>query len=114
MRGSSIWLALGLVSSIALAAEPGVTDKAIVIGQSISLDQGKNSYGVAAAQGVKLYIDKVNAEGGVHGRKIVLKVLDDQSKAANAAANARQLLADGAFILFGSIATTPPTSESPR
>jgi len=110
MRGSSIWLALGLFSSIALAAEPGVTDKAIVIGQSISLDQGKNSYGVAAAQGVKLYIDKVNAEGGVHGRKIVLKVLDDQSKAANAAANARQLLADGAFILFGSIEGGPSTA----
>jgi branched-chain amino acid transport system substrate-binding protein len=46
----------------------------------------------------------------VHGRKIVLKVLDDENKADKAAANARQLLADGAFILFGSIEGGPSTA----
>jgi ABC-type branched-subunit amino acid transport system substrate-binding protein len=91
-------------------AEPGVTDKSIVIGQTIALDQGKNAYGVAALQGVKLYIDKANAEGGVNGRKLVLRTLDDENKAANAASNARKLLADGAFILFGSIEGGPSTA----
>ncbi len=91
-------------------AEPGVTDKTLVIGQTIALEQGKNAYGVAALQGVKLYIDKVNAEGGVNGRKLVLRTLDDENKAANAATNARQLLTDGAFILFGSIEGGPSTA----
>lgn len=102
--------ALGLLSSLALAAETGVTDKTIVLGQNISLDGGKNAYGTAAARGVRLYVDKINAEGGVHGRKIVLQVLDDGNKADKAEANARQLLADGAFILFGSIEGGPSTA----
>ena len=91
-------------------AEPGVTDKTLVIGQTIALEQGRNAYGVAALQGVKLYLDKVNAEGGVHGRKLVLRTLDDENKAANAASNARQLLADGVFLLFGSIEGGPSTA----
>lgn len=91
-------------------AEPGVTDKTLLIGQTIALEQGKNAYGVAALQGVKLYVDKVNAEGGVHGRKLVLRTLDDENKASNAASNARQLLAEGAFILFGSIEGGPSTA----
>lgn len=104
-------LGLSLVSSVALAApEPGVSDKSIVVGQSIALEQGRNAYGVAAARGAKLYFDKTNAEGGVHGRKIVLKVVDDENKAANAAANARQLIGEGVFILFGSIEGGPSTA----
>ncbi|MBL8430200.1 MAG: ABC transporter substrate-binding protein [Dechloromonas sp.] len=91
-------------------AEAGVTDRTIVIGQNISLDQGKNAYGVAALQGIKLYFDKANAEGGINGRKLVLQTLDDENKAANAAANARKLIADGAFILFGSIEGGPSTA----
>lgn len=91
-------------------AEAGVTDKTIVIGQNISLDQGKNSYGVAALHGIKMYFDKANAEGGINGRKLVLRTLDDENKATNAAVNARQLIADGVFILFGSIEGGPSTA----
>lgn len=106
-----IWLGLCVISSVALAApETGVSDRSIVVGQSIALEQGGNAYGAAAARGARLYIDKVNAEGGVHGRKIVLRVLDDENKAANAAANARQLVKDGAFILFGSVEGGPSTA----
>lgn len=103
-------ISLGLLSSLAFAAETGVTDKSIVLGQNISLDGGKNAYGTAAARGARLYFDKLNAEGGIHGRKIVLKVLDDENKADKAEANARQLLADGAFILFGSIEGGPSSA----
>jgi branched-chain amino acid transport system substrate-binding protein len=91
------------------AAEPGVTDKAVVIGQTITLQGGKNAYGVAVQQGAKLYIDQVNAAGGVHGRKLVLRTLDDDNQASTAAANARELVKDGAFLLFGSIEGGPST-----
>lgn len=96
-----------LMTAFSHASEIGVTDKEIIIGQTIALQDGNNSYGVAAAQGAKLYFDMVNAGGGLHGRKIVLRVLDDDNKAANAEANARKLVADGAFILFGSIEGGP-------
>jgi ABC-type branched-subunit amino acid transport system substrate-binding protein len=98
------WLTLCLLlASFGLAQAQGVTDNTIVLGQNLSLQGGKNAYGVAAAEGMKLYIDQVNASGGVFGRKIVTRILDDDNKADKAEANARQLVADGAFILFGAI-----------
>jgi branched-chain amino acid transport system substrate-binding protein len=65
---------------------------------------------VAAGQGMKLYFDAVNAAGGVNGRKLVMRVLDDEAKAATAEANARKLVADGAFVLFSAIDGGPSTA----
>lgn len=104
-----LWIAV-LCSAMmvhASFAETGVNNKEIVIGQSITLQGGKNAYGVAAAEGARLYFDAANAAGGINGRKIVLRVLDDESSSTKAEANARQLVADGAFILFGSIEGGP-------
>ncbi len=92
------------------AAEPGVSAAEIVIGQNITLQGGKNRYGVAALDGIKLHFDAVNAAGGVHGRKIVLRTLDDDSKAPAAEANARKLIAEGAFVLFASQEGGPSTA----
>ena len=106
---------LGLVAATAgpavlHAAEPGVGAAEIVIGQSITLQGGKNRYGVAALDGIKLHFDAVNATGGVHGRKLLLRTLDDENAAATAEANARKLLAEGAFILFASQEGGPSTA----
>jgi branched-chain amino acid transport system substrate-binding protein len=92
------------------APEPGVAAGEIVIGQNITLQGGKNVYGAAALEGIKLHFDAVNTAGGVHGRKLVLRTLDDDNKGATAEANARKLVADGAFILFGSIEGGPSTA----
>jgi branched-chain amino acid transport system substrate-binding protein len=92
------------------AAESGVGAREILIGQTLTLEGGRNAYGSAVAEGVKLHVDAVNAAGGVHGRRIVLRVLDDGNKAATAEANARQLVADGAFVLFGCIEGGPSTA----
>jgi branched-chain amino acid transport system substrate-binding protein len=96
--------------SAVLAAEPGVTAGEIVLGQNITLQGGKNRYGVAALDGIKLHLDAVNSAGGVHGRKIVLRTLDDESKAPSAEANARKLIAENAFILFASQEGGPSTA----
>jgi ABC-type branched-subunit amino acid transport system substrate-binding protein len=92
------------------AAEPGVGVKEVVIGQNITLQGGKNAYGTAALDGIQLYLDAANAAGGVHGRTLVLRTLDDDNKGATAEANARKLVADDAFILFGSIEGGPSTA----
>ncbi len=97
---------LGVVLQPAVA-ETGVTDKTILIGQNITLQGGKNAYGVAAQQGAKLYIDQVNAAGGVHGRKLVLRTLDDENKSGSAQANAHTLVKEGVFLIFGSIEGGP-------
>lgn len=92
-------------------AENGVDAQSIVIGQSLSLQDGANDYAVAAAEGIQAWLRKVNARGGVHGRQLVLRTLDDRNQAATAQANARQLIGqDKVFLLFGSIEGGPSTA----
>jgi branched-chain amino acid transport system substrate-binding protein len=98
------------VCSSAAPAEPGVSANEITIGQSISLQGGKDAFAVAVNQGVKLYLDSVNATGGVFGRNVVIKALDDEGKGATAEANARKLVDEGVFLLFGSIGGGPSTA----
>lgn len=107
----------GLLAAILLLSGPsaqavdGVTPKQIVIGQTITLQGGKNDYGTAVLAGVQAYLETANQQGGVHGRTIVLKTLDDDNRADRAEANARQLLSqDKAFLLFGSIEGGPSTA----
>lgn len=110
-------LAASLSAALALFGAPpaqsaeGVTPREILIGQNITLEGGKNSYGIAATDGIQSYLKLVNAKGGVHGRQIVLKTLDDDNKSAKAEANARQLVEkDQVFALFGSIEGGPSTA----
>jgi branched-chain amino acid transport system substrate-binding protein len=93
-----------------MAADPGVSDTEIVIGNTLTLQGGKNAYGVAAHTGMKLYFDALNASGGVGGRRIVMRTLDDNNSAATAEANARKLVEEGAFLLFGPVEGGPSTA----
>lgn len=92
------------------AVNPGVTGRQILIGQTLTLDAGKNDYGVAVRQGVEAALRQVNAADGIHGRQLAIQVMDDGSKAPTAEANARKLVADGVFLLFGSIEGGPSTA----
>lgn len=101
---------LALTLSWALAAD-GVTKSQILIGQNITLQSGKNDYGVAVQEGIQTYLNVVNGRGGVNGRQIVLKTLDDDNKGNLAETNARQLVEqDKVFILFGSVEGGPSTA----
>lgn len=100
-----------VVSAVpALAAEPGVGANELVIGQNITLQGGKNPYGVEVLAGVRALFEQVNKAGGVNGRQIVLRTLDDDNKSATAEANARQLIQQGVFLIFGSIEGGPSTA----
>jgi branched-chain amino acid transport system substrate-binding protein len=92
------------------AAEPGVGTGEILVGQSITLQGGKNVYGSEALAGVKAYVEAANRNGGVNGRRIVLRTLDDENSSAKAEANARALVQQGVFVLFGSIEGGPSTA----
>jgi hypothetical protein len=61
--------------------------------------------------GATLYFNQVNARGGVNGRKIVLKTLDDGYEPPNAVANTKKLInEERVFALFGYVGT--PTSNA--
>jgi len=104
------YLAALLICATA-SAQDGVSPRQILIGQTITLQGGKNDYGAAVLEGVKTYLDQVNQQGGVLGRQVVVKVLDDDNKSSQAEANARQLVKqDNVFLLFGSIEGGPSTA----
>lgn len=108
---ASLSATLALFGASPAQSAEGVTPREILIGQNITLEGGKNSYGIAAMDGIQSYLKLVNAKGGVHGRQIVLKTLDDDNKGAKAEANARQLVEkDQVFMLFGSIEGGPSTA----
>lgn len=97
-----------LLGAAAGLAQPGVGPRQILIGQSITLQNGRNDYGMAVLDGVLAYLQEVNARGGVHGRQIVLKTLDDDNQTALAEAHARTLVQkEQVFLLFGSIEGGP-------
>lgn len=103
-------LGLVLPTLPAWADEPGVTGDSIQLGQSITLQGGRNAYGAEVQSGIKAHLDEVNRAGGVAGRRLVLRTLDDDNDTAKAEANARRLVQEGAFILFGSVEGGPSTA----
>jgi branched-chain amino acid transport system substrate-binding protein len=84
-------------------AQPASSAREIVIGQTLSLQGGKNAYAAAVGDGINVYVQRVNSGGGVKGRRIVQRILDDDGKADVAATNAKKLIDEGALVLFGAI-----------
>ena len=82
------------------------------IGQSISLTGGTADHGNAVLAGIKAALAKANAEGGVRGRRIELKTLDDGSDSTKSAANAKALAQDpGVVALFGGVEGGPCVAQ---
>jgi ABC-type branched-subunit amino acid transport system substrate-binding protein len=106
-----LFLAAAAVLAATFASAQGVTDTQIVLGQSVALTGPAQQLGLDMRLGATLYFDKVNAQGGVNGRKIVLKTLDDGYESVRAAENTRKLINDEkVFALFGYVGT--PTSQA--
>ncbi len=92
------------------AAEAGVNGSELVVGQNITLQGGKNVYGGEAMAGIQACLAHANRNGGVNGRRVVLRTLDDNNDSAKAEANARALAQQGVFVLFGSLEGGPSTA----
>jgi branched-chain amino acid transport system substrate-binding protein len=106
----NLLLALALAGAAPAIAQ-GVTDSQIVLGQSVALTGPAEQLGKDMQFGANLYFNQVNTHGGVNGRKIVLKTLDDGYEPPRAAANTKKLINDEkAFALFGYVGT--PTSQA--
>jgi ABC-type branched-subunit amino acid transport system substrate-binding protein len=84
------------------------SDNTIVLGQSAPLTGPAAQLGIQFREGARLYFNLINAKGGINGRNIELRTLDDGYEPEKTTANTKQLLADNVFALFGYIGT--PTS----
>ena len=92
-------------------AETGVTNTRILLGQSAGLSGPTAQMSRQLLIGARAYFDKINKQGGVHGRRIELLTRDDRYFASLAAYNTRQLIEnDKVFALFGFVGL--PTSQA--
>lgn len=76
IKGLGLATVLAATASFAGAQVQGVSDDEIRIGAVIDLSGIFAAVGVPATKGANLYFDKVNAAGGVYGRKITYIVED--------------------------------------
>jgi branched-chain amino acid transport system substrate-binding protein len=112
MRSSRVVLAM-LVLAGALAtgataassADPGVTGKTILLGGTSPLSGTASAY-ASVARGADAYFKYVNDRGGVNGRSITYKVVDDAYNPSQTVTATRQLVEqDKVFAIFNSLGT---------
>lgn len=92
----------------------GVTESSIRLGMSTPLSGTAGTYGRQMKDGIEAYFDKVNAAGGVHGRKLQLVTLDDGYETSAAVSNTKRLIEkEKVFALMGFYGTSPTQAVMP-
>jgi len=102
----------------AVATLPALAQDAYVIGLTGALTGPPSSTYAPAVEALRLYIDRVNAAGGVNGRQIRLVIQDDSAEPSKAAANVKKLITqDNAVLLINATLSTtyaPVVAEAKR
>jgi branched-chain amino acid transport system substrate-binding protein len=107
----AVFAGMMLFSAHEVRAELGVTDKEIIVGMSNALSGPASALGIGMKAGAMTYFNKINASGGIHGRKIRLVSYDDGYEPKNTVENTTKLIVnDKVFALFGYVGT--PTASA--
>jgi len=91
---------------LSCSARPSPTK--IVLGQSAAFSGPAAQLGIQLHAGAKLYFDQLNAQGGIGGRQVEIRNLDDGYEPARCEENTRKLLEADVTALFAYVGT--PTS----
>jgi branched-chain amino acid transport system substrate-binding protein len=98
----------------AAAPAPAPVSDKILIGHVASMTGNEATFGASTDNGIKLAIDEQNKKGGVKGKQITLKTLDDQGKPEEAAVAATRLITqDKVNILLGEVASSRSLAMAP-
>jgi branched-chain amino acid transport system substrate-binding protein len=92
-----------IVVAAALAAgafSPALAQDAYVVGITAALTGPPASTYAPAVDALRIYIDQVNAAGGINGKKVNLIIQDDSAEPSKAAANAKKLLTQDNVVLL--------------
>jgi len=102
---------VGIVALAALVgpagADPGVTDTEIVIGSCAALEGPASFLGTQTVLGARAYLNTVNDQGGVHGRKIRLVSRNDGYEPDKTIACVNQLIQEDKVFAMGFFVGTP-------
>jgi branched-chain amino acid transport system substrate-binding protein len=86
----------------------------IKVGEFGSLTGTTATFGTSSKNGIELFIDNLNAQGGIGGKKIRVLVEDDQSKPEEAATAVNKLIAqDGVVAVLGEVASSRSLAAAP-
>jgi ABC-type branched-subunit amino acid transport system substrate-binding protein len=105
-------LGAALIASPVLAQkkyDSGANDKEIKIGGVSPYSGPASSYGTIG-KGIKAYFDKVNAEGGINGRKLVWVSYDDGYNPARTVEMTRKLVEQDEVLFIFNVLGTPTNS----
>ena len=109
----SAFIILGFVTVPASAQkkyDPGASDTEIKIGNTNPYSGPASAYGMVGRT-IAAYFNKVNAEGGVNGRKITFISYDDAYSPPKTVEQARKLVeSDEVLLIFESLGTAPNTA----
>ena len=101
--GSLLWPAPSLAAE--KKYDPGVTDTEIKIGNMMPYSGPFSAYSVIG-KAEAAYFNKINAEGGINGRKINFISYDDSATPPKAVEQARKLVeSDEVLLIFNSLGT---------
>jgi branched-chain amino acid transport system substrate-binding protein len=98
-------------ATLVCAASQASAADDILVGLIAGTTGAYGSTGVATVNGALLAVDKINAEGGVLGRKIKLDWYNDNASATVSGQLFAKLVSNGAVAIAGSPDTGPTTAE---
>jgi ABC-type branched-subunit amino acid transport system substrate-binding protein len=108
---------VGALVLAALAGPVSAQDK-IVIGVTGALTGPAAGTTAPPVDGLRIYVDRINAAGGINGKKIELVLQDDQGQPSRAAANAKKLVTQDQvqLLILSSLSSTfaPVVAETRR
>ena len=103
--------ACGGSAAPAAQTDVGITSNSILLGNTIALSGAAAAYGTIANASNAYFTYINNTQGGVNGRKITYKILDDVYNPANTVPLTKQLVEqDQVFAMFGGLGTQAQTS----
>ncbi|MBH10633.1 MAG: hypothetical protein CMG74_09845 [Candidatus Marinimicrobia bacterium] len=106
--GLIIFILLLSISCADRASAPGISEDKILIGNIQDLSGPMKELGALLPSGSNLYFRYINDQGGIHGRKIEMKVEDHGYNPQKAMASAKKLIEkDQVFCLYNVIGTSP-------
>jgi ABC-type branched-subunit amino acid transport system substrate-binding protein len=103
--------ASSLLCGLLLFVAGEVLAEDLVIGMSAAFTGPSRALGIELYRGSMAYLEPVNREGGVHGRRIVIRAYDDRYDPTRAVRNTIKLVDDDHVFLLANYVGTPTVTR---
>src|SRR5665811_298296 len=114
LKALPVALAVLLATGISVFAEDGVSADKIVFGQVAALEGPASALGQGMKMGLEAAFAEINKAGGVKGRRLELKSVDDGYEPTRSIEAVKKLLEeDKVFAIAGTVGTPTAAATQP-